>query len=145
MLCNRQFPCNTDVDVSLTFGGQSWAISPVDFNLGRVDSNGNCLGGIFSLEAQSSSSSRGSGPASPEWIVGDTFLKNVYSVFRYQDPRAVGFAELSQTARDLDDAPRSDAGLTNASAQVAFSRAGCRHTMATWSIAVVTLLAACLA
>lgn len=28
------------------------------------------------------------------WVVGDTFLKNVYSVYRY-DPPAVGFATLT--------------------------------------------------
>ena len=28
----------------------------------------------------------------PSWIIGDTFLKNVYSVFRFSDPPAVGFA-----------------------------------------------------
>lgn len=30
------------------------------------------------------------------WIVGDTYLKNFYSVFRY-DPPAVGFAPLAQS------------------------------------------------
>lgn len=40
----------------------------------------------------------GSASNSPiSWIVGATFLKNVYSVFRYNPP-AVGFAALSDNA-----------------------------------------------
>ena len=64
-------------------------------NLGRVSTGSDiCAGGIFDLTA---GSSIGSGGGNPSWVVGATFLKNVYSVFRYQ-PSAVGFAELSNTA-----------------------------------------------
>ncbi|KAJ7128505.1 hypothetical protein C8R44DRAFT_873222 [Mycena epipterygia] len=35
------------------------------------------------------------------WIVGDTFLKNVYSVFRYKPP-SVGFASLSDYSLSLN-------------------------------------------
>jgi len=51
-----------------------------------------CVGALFSLDT-----SGGNGPA---WIVGDTFLKNVYSVFRYS-PASVGFASLSVAATEL--------------------------------------------
>jgi cathepsin D len=47
-----------------------------------------CLGAFFELET---------GTSAPSWIVGDTFLKNVYSVFRY-DPPSIGFAKLSAVA-----------------------------------------------
>ncbi|KIJ37242.1 hypothetical protein M422DRAFT_260180 [Sphaerobolus stellatus SS14] len=39
---------------------------------------------------------RGWGANGPNWIIGNTFLKNVYSVFRF-DPLAVGFAQLSSS------------------------------------------------
>lgn len=38
-----------------------------------------------------------SGNSPISWIVGATFLKNVYSVFRYNPP-AIGFAALSDNA-----------------------------------------------
>jgi cathepsin D len=48
-----------------------------------------CAGGIFDI-----GTSVGSGAGVPTWIIGDTFLKNVYSVFR-ANPAAIGFAQLA--------------------------------------------------
>ncbi|OCH87875.1 acid protease [Obba rivulosa] len=87
------FPCSTTLSVSMAFGGQSWPVSDADLNVGTV-SSGQCLGGIFDLNA---GSNVGSGNGNPQWVVGDTFLKNVYSVFR-ANPPAVGFAQLSDAA-----------------------------------------------
>ena len=79
----------------MSFGGKSWPINPQDINLGSVSSSSNlCAGGIFDLTA---GSSIGAGGGNPSWVVGAAFLKNVYSVFRYQ-PAGVGFAELSNAA-----------------------------------------------
>ena len=87
--------CSTKPNVTLAFGGQAWAIDSADMNLGAVNSAGTyCLGGIFVL---SEGSNVPSGSNSLTWVVGDTFLKNVYSVFR-QTPAAVGFAALSTNA-----------------------------------------------
>lgn len=36
------------------------------------------------------------------WIVGASFLKNVYSVFRYE-PFAIGFAQLADTAQTVSN------------------------------------------
>ncbi|KAI0823420.1 acid protease [Trametes gibbosa] len=88
-----QFPCSTDVQVSFAFGGKSWPVSAADMNLGPISST-MCVGGVFDL-TQGSDVSGGGG--NPTWVVGDTFLKNVYSVFR-ANPPAVGFAELSNAA-----------------------------------------------
>ncbi|KAH8116621.1 acid protease [Phellopilus nigrolimitatus] len=78
--------CSTTVNVTMNFGSRTWAISAADFNLGAVDSSGTqCLGGIFDLDAGTT------------WVIGDTFLKNVYSVFRFSPP-SVGFAQLSDAA-----------------------------------------------
>ena len=71
----------------MSFGGRNWPISEADFRLTQL-SNGQCLGGFFELTT---------GRSAPSWIFGDTFLKNVYSVFRYNPP-SVGFAELSDMA-----------------------------------------------
>lgn len=82
------YPCDTSVQVSVSFGnGSSWSISPSDFQLSKLTQN-TCLGAFFQLST---------GSSAPNWIFGDTFLKNVYSVFRY-NPASVGFAQLSSTA-----------------------------------------------
>ncbi|KIM44828.1 hypothetical protein M413DRAFT_363610 [Hebeloma cylindrosporum] len=81
------YPCASAVNVSLSFGGKSWTVSPADFQLSRLTRT-TCLGAFFALST---------GSSAPSWIVGDTFLKNVYSVFRYH-PLSIGFAELSAAA-----------------------------------------------
>ncbi|KAG6916685.1 hypothetical protein DXG01_005810 [Tephrocybe rancida] len=77
------FPCSASSDVSLTFGGKSFAISPDTFNLGRISQNSaDCVGGVV-------------GAADLQfWIVGDLFLQNVYTVFDVGSS-SVGFANLS--------------------------------------------------
>lgn len=79
----------------MSFGGSTWTINPADMNLGSVPSSISgtttqmCAGGIFDI-----GTGVGSGPGVPTWIIGDTFLKNVYSVFR-ANPAGVGFAQLA--------------------------------------------------
>jgi cathepsin D len=88
-----EIPCDTSISVSMAFGGKSWAINPVDFII-PTNNNDVCLGALFDL-SQGSSISPNDG--SPSWVVGDTFLKNVYTVFR-SSPASVGFAQLSTAA-----------------------------------------------
>lgn len=86
------FPCTTKVSVTVSFGGKAWPINTADMSLGEIaPGSSSCLGGIFDL---SLGSSIVSGNGSPNWVVGDTFLKNVYSVYRSQPP-SIGFAQLS--------------------------------------------------
>lgn len=59
------YPCDTEVTVALAFGGQTWAISPDDFQQTALTPS-QCLGAFFELD--------GSGDSTPAWIVGDTFL-----------------------------------------------------------------------
>uniref|UniRef100_A0A8H7XMX3 Peptidase A1 domain-containing protein n=1 Tax=Psilocybe cubensis TaxID=181762 RepID=A0A8H7XMX3_PSICU len=89
------FPCKTDVTVSLSFGGKLWPISTQDMNFGpETPRSQMCLGAIFDLTQGTNITPR---PGTPSWIIGDTFLKNVYTVFRALPP-SVGFAELSSVA-----------------------------------------------
>ncbi|KAI0358629.1 acid protease [Trametes cingulata] len=97
-----QYPCSTNVQVTFAFGGKSWPISAADMNLGRISQN-MCVGGVFDLTLGSDVSA---GNGNPTWVVGDTFLKNVYSVFR-ANPPAVGFAELSDAAGGSSGSPSS--------------------------------------
>lgn len=81
------YPCNANPSISITFGGRQFSINSQDFNAGALDTSGRyCLGAIFATDL---------GEGAPEWIVGDAFLKNVFSVYDYNNgtPR-VGFANL---------------------------------------------------
>jgi cathepsin D len=106
------FPCSTTLNISMAFGGKLWPIAPADMNLGPGNNNPQaCLGGIFDL-TQGSNIEANQG--NPSWVVGDTFLKNVYSVYR-SDPLSVGFAQLSDLAGSSGapgEGPRSDATTT---------------------------------
>ncbi|POW12933.1 hypothetical protein PSTT_04121 [Puccinia striiformis] len=82
------YPCNSSVFVTFKFGGKNYTMAPEDFNLGPFGSNGRCLGSVFELELSGASRSLIS------WVIGDSFLKNVLSIYRYV-PAAVGFAKLS--------------------------------------------------
>lgn len=81
--------CTTNVSIALRFGSKWWPINPPDMNLGLVNSgSSDCVGGIFDLAAGSDIPV---GPGYPGWVMGGTFLKNVYSVFRAK-PASIGFA-----------------------------------------------------
>ncbi|RDX49646.1 acid protease [Lentinus brumalis] len=69
------YPCDTNVTVTIKFGDHSnvWPILNADFLLMQVSEN-SCVAGFFQLDT--------SGTSAPPWIIGDTFVKNVYSVFR---------------------------------------------------------------
>lgn len=83
-----QFPCDTDVNATMTFGSEMYSINSQDFLVAQVDSAGqNCMGAFFSLSTTSSSTL--------QWVVGGAFLKSVYSVFKDGDTAQVGFAALA--------------------------------------------------
>ncbi|KAF9444476.1 acid protease [Macrolepiota fuliginosa MF-IS2] len=109
-----KYPCTTNVTVQLGFGNstRTWPISPDDFKATELD-HGQCLGAFFELPSSF-------GSQAPSWIVGDTFLKNVYSVFRYQPP-SVGFANLSSTAIENNGVNGPAPSPTTASAVVTVS------------------------
>ncbi|KZV73510.1 acid protease [Peniophora sp. CONT] len=88
------FPCATNVTATLAFGGRAWTIPADDINLGQA-AEGICVGSIFDAR-------RGVilGEGFPNWLIGDAFLKNVYTVYRAGDNPAVGFAELADGLRD---------------------------------------------
>lgn len=64
MLTHSILACDTQVNVSMSFGGPSWSISPNDFKLTQV-SQSQCVGAFFEMQT---------GSSAPAWIVGDTFL-----------------------------------------------------------------------
>lgn len=104
------FPCDTNINVTMTFGGVSYAIPSDSFNAGAVDTSGStCLGAIFALETS----------GTVQAILGDAFLTGVYSAFRFDDTPAVGFAELGSggtaVAGSSSEASKSNGSTSPAS------------------------------
>jgi len=76
--------CDTKIAITLSFGGKAWPIDPRDMNLGPVSpGSSTCVGAIFDLNGGWGIQEGGS---TPSWIIGDTFLKNVYSIFSAEPP-----------------------------------------------------------
>jgi cathepsin D len=80
-------PCDSidpNMTLSISFDGiREWPIAPADF-FRPIPGNATWCWGPITYGAVDI----------PCWIIGDTFLKNVYSVFRFEPP-SVGFAKLS--------------------------------------------------
>ncbi|KAJ8072253.1 hypothetical protein PM082_015812 [Marasmius tenuissimus] len=59
-------PCDTNATLAFTFGGQSFEIDSRDLAFAKVGDN-DCLSGIGANDGDGET-----------WLIGDTFLKNVY-------------------------------------------------------------------
>lgn len=62
-------PCDSEDALEFTFSGQSYSVSARDW-ISPNNNNGRCTSNIYGVEVV-----RGA------WLLGDTFLKNVYAVF----------------------------------------------------------------
>ncbi|KAF3034236.1 hypothetical protein E8E12_004454 [Didymella heteroderae] len=69
-------PCDTKSALAFVFGKQSYNISTADWLGGKLDS-GLCRSNIVGRQTFNES----------QWLIGDLFLKNVYSVFDFEDSR----------------------------------------------------------
>ncbi|KAI0721833.1 protease [Cerioporus squamosus] len=79
------FPCRTPPQVAFNWGGKSWAINAENFNFGETEQgSGECVGTLAGQDL---------GLGDNVWLLGDSFMKNVYSVFSLSR-NAVGFATL---------------------------------------------------
>ncbi|KAI0692346.1 protease [Cerioporus squamosus] len=80
------YPCDSAPEVAFSWGGKSWKISADDLNLGETESGSStCVGAISGGDL---------GLGDDVWLLGDTLMKNTYTVFSVDD-NAVGFAELA--------------------------------------------------
>ncbi|KKK14673.1 hypothetical protein P175DRAFT_0505085 [Aspergillus ochraceoroseus IBT 24754] len=79
---NWIIPCNSTAVVQVTFSGVSYTISPKDYIGSKAESG--CVSTIIGRALF----------GDDVWILGDTYLKNVYSVFDF-DHKRIGFAQRS--------------------------------------------------
>lgn len=80
------FPCKNKFELEFVFGGRAFKLTNEDLNLGKVSPfSSNCMSAIFVSPTQPK--------RMPSWIIGDTFLKTVFSAFGSSPPN-VGFANL---------------------------------------------------
>jgi len=98
-------PCSAlySISIGFKFGGQNYTFAGIDLILEDVSNTpgltGMCLSALFVLGSVLDNQIIGSN--GPAWLVGDAFLKSVYSVYRYETNTtgaisgSVGFARLS--------------------------------------------------
>ncbi|WFD18540.1 cathepsin D [Malassezia caprae] len=89
------FPCSSTPVVYLAFGNTQYKLKPADLILSeakyepdnqdeRPDSDDfKCVGSVFATDD------------GDPWMIGGSFLNNVYTVFNNEDPRQIGFAPLN--------------------------------------------------
>ncbi|KAG8753205.1 Type I transmembrane sorting receptor [Ceratobasidium sp. 428] len=79
------YDCASPPSVAFDFGKDSFAMSPDTLTIGATDdSKKTCVGAIMATD----------GVPNDAWIVGDAFMRNVYTVFD-ADNAQVGFAKLA--------------------------------------------------
>lgn len=91
-------PCDTNTTISVTLGGQDYAVPPTSwvgglYNNARPDED--CVGLIVPMPSQ---------PGDVEVILGHPFLSNVYTALKFgngTETPQLGFASLSDAARSV--------------------------------------------
>ncbi|KAK7051797.1 acid protease [Favolaschia claudopus] len=79
------YPCNSPPTISFSWGGADWTIFPENINLGATAvGSTNCVASLAAMDL---------GLGKSVFLLGDAYMKNVYSVFNF-DKAKVGFAEL---------------------------------------------------
>ncbi|KAL0576809.1 hypothetical protein V5O48_005179 [Marasmius crinis-equi] len=80
------FPCSSIPQAGFSWGGKTWSISADNFNLGTTEQgSSDCVGALAGQDI---------GLGSNVWLLGDSFMKNVYTAFDF-DGNTVGFAQLA--------------------------------------------------
>jgi cathepsin D len=115
---NYAFPCSTNADIALVFGGQAFSISPQDYVGGPLSGTSHlCQSNIVGQQI--------GGPN--QWLNGDVFLKNVYSVFDF-DNNQIGFWSKTTNSTTVQVAVTGQTLVATSEATSAATSAGGRTT-----------------
>ncbi|KAL2421777.1 Aspartic-type endopeptidase ctsD [Exophiala dermatitidis] len=121
-------PCSTTANVYFRFSGVNYTISPKDY-VGKQSGSG-CQSNIIGHQAF----------GADEWILGDVFLKNVYTVFDYGNNR-IGFGTKSSTddSASSSTTAASSSGTSSPTSKASSSASGsASHTSAKSSETMTT-------
>ncbi|KAF7543716.1 hypothetical protein G7Z17_g10518 [Cylindrodendrum hubeiense] len=91
-------PCDSDKDLTIGFSGVNYVISPEDW-ISPKSKSGTCTSNIYGHEVVKGA-----------WLLGDTFIKNVYAVFD-KDGRRIGFADNAIT--DSSNSPEESSSSSS--------------------------------
>lgn len=85
---NYVLPCNSTATIEFKFSGVKYSISPKDYVGSTLSENSDfCISTIVGYASNGAN-----------WLVGDVFLKNVYTVFDY-DNGQIGFGQLASASQ----------------------------------------------
>lgn len=98
-------PCDTTTSIALVFNKVSYSISPQDY-VGPKTDDGLCYSHIIGNAAVNGDDNT--------WLIGDTFLKNVYSVFD-ADKNRVGLANKAGSSSSSSTGSGSSASSSSSS------------------------------
>ncbi|RDA85467.1 hypothetical protein CP532_1023 [Ophiocordyceps camponoti-leonardi (nom. inval.)] len=94
-------PCDTNKPLTFTFSGIDYEVSPKDW-VAPKNAEGECTSNVYGYEV-----------AKGSWLIGDTFLMNVYTVFD-KDEKRIGFAKLADSKHKQTTTSSASRVSTNA-------------------------------
>jgi cathepsin D len=118
-------PCSTNTTLQFTFSGVTYSVSPKDYvGTSSGDTGTTCYSNIVGVQTF----------GSDDWLLGDVFMKNVYSVFDF-DQNRIGFAArngttatTTSTPSTVSASPSSGTSGTLTSTASTTQTAGANHT-----------------
>ncbi|GLB33805.1 putative acid protease [Lyophyllum shimeji] len=107
-------PCDYEVDMALQIGGQVFPVHPLDVTPSGLATNNVCVGSFVPQTV-----SVGAGEF--DWLVGDNFLRSVYSIYDFGDFDEPGIGRLPPSAGGQPKTNITYTGLNGAAAMPSFN------------------------
>lgn len=88
------YPCATQPNISFSFGQRKYYLNNADFRAMVIQTDNDaiegeqCMGALFAMQGTANAK---------RWLMGASFMKNVYTILDGDEPRRVGLAALRET------------------------------------------------